>query len=318
MTKTIVTISYSSEERRGLVKYLYEKTVIVHPWWKDDYKLPNPVYPPSLKDVDLSKKQMAQVEIPDIQKSVLCGSCFGDSSITINKGYKNARVQGRHSTRQASWFFWKWMICLRPFIEDLSSITFQNPDGKQAKSIAAPDEILGKLKISSKATPALTQLYSIICEKKKKKIERSWLNHMNSYFLMTLWLDDGSLYHRRQGVFCLDLINKEEQEVLASYLKTVWQLDCYVKQQPEPMSNGKYGHRIFLSNQDSLLKLLRIIAPLVPVKEMLYKIMFVPENNIDLLQRWASEVEELVYPQFKDYIKTEYQNIILNYGKKAL
>ena len=41
--------------------------------------------------------------------------------------------------------------------------------------------------------------------------------------------------------------------------------------------------------------------------------MFVPINNTDLLQRWASEVSELVLPEFRQYVKDEYQNIIDNY-----
>lgn len=322
---------YSAEERRDLVEVLYKQAKAVHPWWEKDREFPKPIYPESLKGVDLSKKQMTQIEMTDIQKSVLCGTIFGDTSISINKGYKNARVQNRHSTRQASWFFWKWMLCLRHLNNGLSSITFQNPDGKQLKSVSVPKnevclkkteffleptgEILGKLKISSKATPAITQLYNVICENRTKKIERKWLNHMNNYFLMTLWLDDGSLFHKRQGVFCLDLLKKEDQEILAQYLKTVWKINCYVKKQPEIMvTTGTNGYRTVIADQESLLNLLRVVAPAIPVKEMLYKVMFVPENNRDLLQRWASELETLVYPEFQEYIKNEYQKILLNYG----
>jgi LAGLIDADG DNA endonuclease family len=305
----------TAAERKNLVEVMYKQSKTLHPWWEKGRELPKPINPEGLKDVDVSKKQMAQIEIPDIQRSVLCGTIFGDTSIGINKGYKNARVQNRHSTRQASWFFWKWLICLKDLNNGLSSITFQNPDGKQLKSVPASGEILGKLKISSKATPVLTQIYNVICEKKKKKIERKWLNHMNNYFLMTLWLDDGSLMNNRQGVFSLDLLKKEDQEILAQYLKTVWKINCYVKQQPEIMVTiGTYGYRIVIADQESLLNLLRVIAPVVPVKEMLYKVMFVPENNRDLLQRWASELETLVYPEFKEYVKNEYQNILLDYG----
>jgi hypothetical protein len=79
------------------------------------------------------------------------------------------------------------------------------------------------------------------------------------------------------------------------------------------MSNGEQRYRIYIKDQESLLKLLRIIAPIIPVEEMLYKVMFVPKNNFGLLQRWASEVTELVIPEFRNYVSEEYSKIIADY-----
>jgi len=44
---------------------------------------------------------------------------------------------------------------------------------------------------------------------------------------------------------------------------------------------------------------------------MLYKVMFVPFNNKGLLQRWASELVELVQPEFRDYVKNHYETLLL-------
>ena len=138
---------------------------------------------------------------------------------------------------------------------------------------------------------------------------------MNDYFLMTLWLDDGSLMNNRQGEIALDLFSIEEQEIFVHYLKAVWSIECYIFNTQELMQNGKIRYRIKIKNQENLLKLLHVVARIIPVKEMLYKVMFIPENNIDLLQRWASEISELVYPEFKEYIVNQYKPILTNYNK---
>ncbi len=75
------------------------------------------------------------------------------------------------------------------------------------------------------------------------------------------------------------------------------------------MKNGQVSYRITIDNMESLLKLLRLIAPLIPVREMLYKIYFVPENNPSLLQRWKTEVLELVRPEFVDDVKEFYDKL---------
>ena len=291
---------------------LYQEVSQKNPWTQKNYTFPKEINPFENKKVFLLDKQMAQIPISPLQKSVLCGTCVGDSSLKLTKGYNKARIQCRHSTKQASWFFWKWLICLKGYSNGFDSILFQEPDGFQKK---ANKKGLGKLKISTHAREDLTQLHQIICRKNKIEIKRKWLNHMNNYFLMTLWLDDGSLYNKRQGVFCLDSMPYKQQIILSKYLKKIWKIDCHVKQTKIKMANGQLSYRLFISHQDSLLRLLRTIAPLIPVREMLYKIMFVPKNNINLLQRWTSEVIELVHTDFKDQLKQDYDKI-LDHQKK--
>lgn len=301
----------SLEERKELLNQLYENWKSTYSWMFQNYKLPEPRKAPSMANIDLSRKQMHQVPIPELQKSVMVGTILGDTFFGIQTGYRNPRMQNKHSTRQASWFFWKWFICLQDFNNGLRSVTFQD----SVDSPVLPGETLGKLKINSKANSVLLQLHGVICENNRKKIQRKWLNHMNDYFLMTLWLDDGSLTNNRQGELALDIFSVEEQEIFVNYLKAVWNIECYTYNTGELMRNGLIRHRIKIKDEENLLKLLRIVARIVPVKEMLYKIMFIPESNIDLLQRWASEVSELVYPEFKEYIVNKYNEILKNYRK---
>lgn len=305
----------SLEERKALLQQLHDNWASRYAWMLTNYQMPAPKTAPSMQNVDLSAKQMAQVPIAALQKSVLCGTIVGDSSFNIGRNYRSPRCQNRHSTRQCEWFFWKWLICLREFNNGLQSITFQDPDGHQRNAPMLAGENLGKLKISTKANNTLLQLHNVICENNCKKIDRSWLNHMTDYFLMTVWLDDGSLTNGRQGEIALDETPLQEQKVFVDYLKAVWDVECFASPTNDVMQNGERRHRIKIKDQENLLKFLRIVALVIPVKEMLYKVMFVPVNNIGLLERWASELASIVQPQFKEYIVKEYEKIIANYDK---
>ena len=292
------------QEMNKRLKNLYEQEKAGNPW--DQQPFPKPLFPYS-SDVNLNRKKMAQLPFSSIETSVLCATCVGDSSLKINRNYRNARIQCRHSTNQAAWFFWKWSVCLKSYSNGFDSMTLQEPDGYQKTSV------LGKLKITTPAQKNLTELYELLCQKNRLIIKRKWLNHMNNYFLMTLWLDDGSLYNKRQGVFCLDSTPYEQQVIFSAYLKRVWKIETVVKPTKLIMANGKMSYRIFICNQESLLTFLKLIAPVIPVKQMLYKIMFVPKNNLPLLQRWTSEVVNLVHADFKKQLQQDYDRILRTY-----
>lgn len=296
--------------QKQIVQEIFDEVVMNNPNIAD--KPPAATYPASLANVDLSRKAVAQLGLDPIVMGVLFGTLFADCSFAINKGYKNARFQSRHSTRQASWFYWKYMIVLADYFNGISSVTFQKSDGFQAKSAKKPTEkYLGKFKIASKAMPILTQIYNIVCGGGSKKFERSWLNHMNSYFLLTLWLDDGSLYNKRQGSISLEAFGEAQMLVVINYLKTVWGIESSIQDLGYAMADGRPAKRVHIDDQESLLKLLRIVAPLVPVREMLYKCYFVSNGDVALTQRWAAELKQLVKPEFKGDVEAYYQKISL-------
>lgn len=281
-----------------------------YPDWGDSLILPKPIYPVKLQKVDISKKQMAQVPIDEIPKSVLCGTILGDTSFSIDGKYVNARFQARHSTRQAAWFTWKYFVILKEFT-NLTGVIYQSPDGFQTKSPLAENETnLGKLKIASKVHPKLTELHRVICVNNRKTIQRSWLNHMNNYFLMTLWLDDGSLTRcGSQGQLSLQSTPLEEQLILREYLLNVWGIETTEVDLKQTMKNGQPAKAISINKIDSLLTLFRLIAPIIPVSDMLEKVCFVPRGNESLLQRWRTELLDLVKPEFRPRIEQIYDEI---------
>lgn len=266
-----------------------------------------PTSPNSLKNVKLTQKEMAQIGLHPVVLSTVCGTTFGDSNLAVQTKYKNARLSYRHSTRQKDWFLWKTLCVFKEFASE-EGVQFQLPDGFQVEAVVADGECLGKLKMSTNVDPKLTKLRNIIAPNNVKTIERRWLNHMNDYFLMTLWLDDGGLTGGlgREGVLSTGAMPLEQVQLLADYLTTVWDISCDAREITTlQMTNGRFLTRLFIKDQENLLKLLRIIAPIIPVKPMLYKVCFFPDN-VSLQQRWASELKQLVRPEWHDALDKIY------------
>lgn len=301
--------SYPStlEERRQYVKEQTTKFLQSNPGL--DIKSLKPTLPYKLSKIDLSKKEMAQIKLDPVIKSILCGTIICDGSIGISKGYTNARIQMRHSTRQTEWFMWKVFYAFPNITE--KSIVFQKPDGYQENSSEKRGEILGKWKVSSGATSELTALYNIICKNGKgnKKMERFWLNHMNDYFLMTIWLDDGGLVGHRQGVIAFYYLSQAELQVFADYMLAVWDIKCNVISAPSRATKTNPNpFQVNIADLDNLEKLLRIVAKIVPVKSMLYKVCLYPIESSHL-QRWTSELKTLVRQEWHAEIDQIYSDI---------
>lgn len=264
------------------------------------------------QNLNIENKEMGQIQLHPNLKSVICATVFGDSSIAIHKGYSNARIQYRHSTRQREWFLWKTFNVFGKFITD-NSIQFQLPDGYQAKTKPLPGEILGKLKVVTAVNPTFTQLMPILAPNNKKKMSRSWLNHMTSWFLVTLWIDDGSLTSGgRQGVICVNGGTTEDANILAEYITVVWGAKCKVANYKSRESEtNPDSPKIEFVDLDNLEIFLRIVAPLIPIKSMLYKVCLCPLDNIRR-QRWTSELKQLVRPDWHDKIDEIYASRDIN------
>jgi hypothetical protein len=266
------------------------------------------ITPPSLETVRLEQKQIVEIGLNPILLSIICGTTFGDSNLCIPNQYKSARLSYRHSTRQMEWFLWKTLFIFEEFFSNEDAIQFSIPDGYQKEVQLTGSEILGKFKASTRVNVKLTELQGIIAPNNKKTIKRSWLNHMDNYFLMTLWLDDGSLMGElgRQGCFSTGSMPIDQAKILSQYFHTVWGFECRVTElTTRPMQNGHYPTRIDLIDQDNLMKLLTIIAPIIPVKSMLYKVCFFP-HDVSLQQRWASDLKKLVRHEWHEELDKIY------------
>lgn len=244
--------------------------------------------------LNLERKRLARIQLPQQVKMVLLGSLLGDGAIGIQKNSKNARFQMRHSSMQKEWFDWKSGVLAS--IGSANAIHFSKPDGFQRNRPLAhpPGEPWGKYHFQSLALKELTELYEIIRKGNKKNVQRSWLNHLNAQALMVWWFDDGGLQQKlKKGMISTHGFSKKEVNVISKYFKKVWELDNIVS---KVQKNGVYYNGIRL-NTTNLKKLLRIIAPHVPVKSMVYKLC-IGYVEREQQQRWISELEALLPPEF--------------------
>jgi hypothetical protein len=271
-------------------------------------------------NVELDQKAIGQIPMDPNDLSVICGTVFGDGSLAKKKGYANARMQFRHSTRQAEWVLWKCFVPFKPFV-NASSIQIQAPDGFQKKAPRLPGESLGKLKVSTKVDQVFTDLMPILMENDKshnpkKKIKRSWLNFMTAWFLVTLWLDDGSLTGgARQGNISINSATEDEAKTLAQYLDVVWGVKCDVKlYTSRKTSSNPVAPDLTFVDLDNLEKFLTIVAPLIPVKSMLYKVCLYPLDPVRL-ERWTSKLKTLVRPDWHDEFDRIYSYYALTKGE---
>lgn len=266
-------------------------------------------------NLNIDQKLMGQVQLHPNVKSAICATVFGDGSIALQKGYANARIQYRHSTRQTDWFLWKSLGPFGKFTTE-NSIQFQAPDGKQKSARRLPGELLGKLKVSTSADPIITSLYKILAPNGQKTIQRSWLNHMTSWFLVTLWLDDGSLVGgSREGVICVNGLSLQEANILAEYIRVVWDVECKAVVYTSRTSKTNFeSPQIEFADLDNLEKFLRIVAPLIPVKSMIYKVCLYPLDNTRL-QRWTSDLKQMVRPEWHDEIDQIYAYYVITKGE---
>jgi len=242
-------------------------------------------------------KTYQKVPLSDKVKEIILGSLLGDMSLQKHKGYRNARLQFRHSEKDKEYFTWKADALAEVALK--KAVSFAKADGFSKKN--------GKFRFASKASEALTELYEYLYRKGKLRIRRRWLNNLTPMSLAVWWCDDGSLIGEgaRKGVICTDGFDEASVKLLAKYLRKVWKIQA----KASPVYRTRMGRkvpywRIWFSSTEELKKFLRIILPYIPVKSMLRKVLLLYKDN-QHQQRWISEVEELSNFSKRD-IREEY------------
>ncbi len=224
------------------------------------------------------------VPLSDQSIKLILGSLLGNGSLKKHPGYVNARFSFRHLVKQRNYFNWK--VAQLGEISGDKSVWLQPPDGFSVKN--------AKLRYQSLALPSLTELYYLTHSAKKLEIKRKWLNLMNELSLAIWWMDDGSLVRNcRQGVFCTDGFDEQSVKRLARYLQVVWSISTSVGPVTRTYNDRTTKvFRIWIRSTNELKKLLRLIAPHIPEKDMLYKVLILYKDT-ELQQRWISELAEL-------------------------
>jgi hypothetical protein len=251
------------------------------------------------------KNKNVSVPLSDRVIEIILGTVLGDGSLKKQKGYSNARLQFRHTERDAEYFFWKTKALQE--VTGLKPVNRQKADGYSS---------FGKLRFLSRALPELSALHELTHKHNTLLIKRKWLNQMTPLSLAIWWCDDGSLIGEggRRGVFCTDGFDKKSVQMLSQYLKKVWNVRTVVA----PVRNKRDGKqeqywRLWIRSQEELKKFLRIILPYIPVRSMLRKVLLLYKDS-QFQQRWISEVVSL--SKFSQKIVTEeYENKKMKWNK---
>jgi len=233
--------------------------------------------------IDMQDAESTYVPLSQRARSVILGSILGDGSLKIQKSYKNANLQIRHSETQKEYLLWKADI-LREIATE-KSVSVQKPDGYSARS---------KWRFVSRRLPSLTELHRLTYRDNRVRIRRTWLNQLTPLSLAVWWCDDGSLisYGGRKGVLCTDGFDEKSVRVLSRYLQVVWNIHTIVA----PVGRKRDGTeerywRIWIRSVDELRKFLRIILPHMPAS-MIHKTILLYKDT-QFQQRWISEVIQL-------------------------
>lgn len=244
-----------------------------------------------LKNMKAKTKLIDQLTFSDECKAVMLGTLLGDGSLKIQKGYKNARLSIKHSEVQAKYFYWK-VSKINEIASD-KSVQVLKPTGFSKNN---------KLLFQSKSMEGLTRLHSYVCVNNKLRVQRRWLNKLTPLSLMVWWLDDGSLISNyRRGVLCTDNFSYDELLVLVRYLRVVWSIRVSVTKITKRYNNvEKIYYRLAFSTVE-LKKFFKLFLHLIPIPEVLYKVIIRYKNPI-FQQRWTSELISAL-PQFREYIQ---------------
>ena len=238
----------------------------------------------------------------DISLSYVCiqvilGSVLGDGSLKIQKNYKNARLQIRHSVVQKEYLIWK--------AEQLNSVGLLKLQKQKADGFSKNE----KISFQSKAVTELTQIFNIVCQANKLDLQLHWLNALDELALLIWWLDDGSLVsQKRQGCLCTDSFDNSSHQILQQYFIDSWQI--YTRIGIVSRANLKNTdptlppyNRLYFNNTE-LQKLFHLIMPLLKIKSMVRKFAIQYTNRNDQ-KRWISNMKK-VMPNFHDEINRLY------------
>jgi hypothetical protein len=246
--------------------------------------------PASRKKVSqkLTRAEANEICLTPLQVQILLGTILGDGSLKKQTGYANVRFQMRHSIINLGLFYWK-MDKLRS-ISTANSVHIQKPDGFSKKH---------KLHFQTRALPVLTRLHELCYKNNKLFFSKSWLPLLNEVSLMVWWLDDGGKIGRisNKGKLSTHGFTRFQNKLLQKYLLKRWHIRTYISRQRKK----KGGYYYFLEmNITNLKKFLRIIMPVMPVPQMLYKF-YLPYKDKNLRDSWIQEMI-LYMPHLEPYI----------------
>lgn len=228
--------------------------------------------------------------------SVVLGSLLGDLSIGKPPRYKNARIQMKHGWAQSAYFHWK----VKELIIFKGKTSVVQP-GKNSKGSTPLNRIISHVHTD------LTKIKLVLSPGNRKILLKSWLHFLGPIGLLCWYLDDGTLTMGRTGKFCCENFTQLEQSLFVDYFKNYWNIEAHIVPLKIGVGSKQWiGYRLQL-NVNELKKFLLIIAPFLPVKEMLYKFC-IKYKDVEKQTEWIAALTKAA-PTFALDIQNFYKKI---------
>lgn len=241
-------------------------------------------------------KMGQNAEITPEMRQLLLATLLGDGSLSIQRNYRNARFQMRHSIRQRHWFFCKTKKLIS--LCSAKAVHVQASDGYSR---------LSKLHMQTLVHPELTKIHDMTHVNSVKTVNRRWLEELNEYGLMTFYLDDGGLTGEGNRKIKLSVqgFGEEGVKIISDFLAQKWGLSNQIEYVTNQSTDKIYATIILY--QECTKKFLRLFMKLLPTERMLYKFCLKYRDAREQ-QRWISELK-LALPQYKKAIDRFYKNL---------
>lgn len=158
----------------------------------------------------------------DFQKSVLIGTIFGDTHISLPEGSLNCMGKMEHCLAQRDYIHYKYDILNNLCSPYFYCYTRKNPfHGKDNRNhVEYVDSVIVRLK----SNPELNW-YRNIFYKPKKTITKELLQHYDYISLAFHIMDDG-YYNKKAIILCNDYFSKEENLLFINHLQQNLKITC--------------------------------------------------------------------------------------------
>lgn len=219
--------------------------------------------------------------------SIILGSILGNGSLKFYPNDLNARLNITHSIKQQSYFNYK--------VSALSQINRYN---YVLQSISKHNKNT-QLNYISDSLPELTEIHNLTYKKNHINILRKWTNQLTPLALCVWWLDVGSIFNGKQGVFCTDGYDLNSIKILKRTLEINWDIKTSINIVNKSYQDKvKQYYRIAI-DFENLEKFFKIILPYIPIEDMLYKGILIFKDK-ELQQRWISVTRSLIKSELRE------------------
>jgi hypothetical protein len=266
----------------------------------------------------------SQITLTANQKQICYGTLLGDASVGLSGG-RNARIQMNHSMKQRAYALWKYYglesVCTR------KSFSLKKPDkGSYSKRC--------KIRLQTRVSPDITKMNNILKVNGKKTVTKEYLALLEPLALAVWWCDDGSITGGyRQGTLCTHSMTKNEVLIIKEYFLEKWGISARIMEvtPPNQKKSSNFNQNTLDSSQEDVIvcdqqtldpsqeprkklyyalnfhtanaeKLIELIIPFIPVKQMIYKT-FLKFNDSKTNARWRSFLASHYVPRFFNSIE---------------